>query len=79
MKIIMNNEENLLNINFDHMDIVKPLQNGHSQKDKNLVFKTNYRLVQVKYLGPLLSYQLSFRHFCIFLSGRFTQVLLAEM
>ena len=27
---------------------VKPMQNGHSQKDRKLVFKTNYRLMQVK-------------------------------
>ena len=27
---------------------VKPVINGHSQKDRNLVFKTNYRLMQVK-------------------------------
>ena len=27
---------------------VKPVQKGHSQKDQKLVFKTNYRLMQVK-------------------------------
>ena len=27
---------------------VKPVENGHSQKDQNLGFKTNYRLMQVK-------------------------------
>ena len=26
---------------------VKPVQNGHSQKDRKLVFKTNYRSMQV--------------------------------
>ena len=26
---------------------VKPLKNGHSQKDQKLVFKTNYRLLHV--------------------------------
>ena len=28
--------------------IVKPVYNGHSQKDQKLVFKTNYRLMQAK-------------------------------
>ena len=68
---------------------VKPVQNGHSQKDRKLVFKTNYRLMQVKsisecskgsilqYFWPSLSYHLSLRFlFCLFLSGCFTQVLL---
>ena len=54
-----------------------------------MVFKTNYGLIQVKsiaecskgsilqYFRPSLSYQLSLRPlFCLFLSGRFTQVLL---
>ena len=54
-----------------------------------MVSKTIYRLMQVKsiaecskgsilqYFRPSLSYQLSFRPlFCLFLSGRFTQVLL---
>ena len=27
---------------------VKPVRNGHSQKDQKLVFKTNYSLMQVK-------------------------------
>ena len=27
---------------------VKPVYNGHSKKDRKLVFKTNYRLMQVK-------------------------------
>ena len=27
---------------------VKPVLSGHSQKDKKMVFKTNYRLVHVK-------------------------------
>ena len=55
---------------------VKPVQNGHSQIDRKLVFKTNYCLMQVKcskesilqYLRPSLSYHLSFRPlFCLFL------------
>ena len=58
-----------------------------SQKDHKLIFKTNYRLMQVKsnaevprgskgYFRPSLSYHLLLRPlFCLFLSGRFTQVL----
>ena len=58
------------------------LNAGHSQKDRKLVFKTNYRLMQVKsiaecpngsilqYFWPSLSYHLSLRSlFCLFLSG----------
>ena len=58
-------------------------------KDQKLVFKTNYRLMQVKsiaecskgsilqYFRPSLSYHLSLRHlFCLFKSGRFMQILL---
>ena len=29
-------------------DTLKPVQNSQSQKDRKLVFKTNYRLMQVK-------------------------------
>ena len=59
------------------------------KKDQKLVFKNNYRLMQVRsiaecskwsilqYFQPSLSYQLLLRSlFCLFLSGRFTQVLL---
>ena len=59
------------------------------KKSLKLVFKTKFRLMQVKsvaecskgsilqYFGPSLSYHLSLRSlFCLFLSGRFTQVLL---
>ena len=59
------------------------------KKDHKLVFKTNYCLMQVKsiaecskgsilqYFRPSLNYHLSLRSlFCLFLSGRFTQVLL---
>ena len=62
---------------------------GHSQKDQKLVFKTNYHIMQVKsiaecskgsilqYFRPSLIYHLSLRSpFCLFLSGRLTQVLL---
>ena len=58
-------------------------------KDHKLFFKTNYRLMQVKsiaecskgsilqYFPASLSYQLLLRSlFCLFLSDRFTQVLL---
>ena len=60
-----------------------------SFKRPKLFFKTNYRLMQVKsiaecskwsilqYFRPAFSYHLSLRClFCLFLSGRFTQVLL---
>ena len=69
------------------MTTVKPVLNGHSQKDRKLVFKTNYRLMQVKsiaecskvsvpqYFRPSLSYRLSLRIFVLsILSDRFTQV-----
>ena len=68
---------------------VKRVLNNHSQKDQKLVFKTNYLLMQVKSIAecskwsilqfflPSLSYQLLLRSsFCLFLSGRLTQVLL---
>ena len=58
-------------------------------KRPKIGFKTNYLLMQVKsiaecskwsilqYFRPSLSYHLSLRSFfCLFLSGRFTQVLL---
>ena len=64
----------------------------HSQKDQKLVFKTNYRLMQVRsiaecskgiqgehstILSTFIKLPLSLRSlFCLFLSGRFTQVLL---
>ena len=59
------------------------------KEDQKLVFKTNYRLMQVKsiaecsrgsilqYFQPSLSYHSSSRPlFCLFLSGRLRQVLL---
>ena len=68
---------------------VKPVYNGHSQKHKKLVFKSNYCLMQVKsiaecskgsilpFIRHSLSYHSSFRSlFCLFLSGCFKQVLL---
>ena len=74
-----------------HITYSKPVQNGHSPKDHNFFFKTNYRLMQIKlsiaeclkgrgrilqYIRPSLSYNLSFRSlFCLFFSGRFVQVL----
>ena len=67
----------------------KPVLNGHFQKDKKMFNKTNYHLMQVKsiaecskgsilqYFWPSLNYHLSLRSlFCLFLSDRFTQVLL---
>ena len=68
---------------------VKPVLSGHSKKRPKLVFKTNYRLMQVKriaecskesilqYFLPPLSYHMSLRSlFCLFVSGRLRQVLL---
>ena len=68
---------------------VKPVYNDHPQKDPKLVFKAQYRLMQVKsiaecskvsilqYFRPSLSYHLTLRSlFCLYLSGRFTQGLL---
>ena len=68
---------------------VKPVLDGHLQKEKKMVFKTTYHLMQVKsiaecskgsilqYLRPSLSDHLSLKPlFCLFLSGRFKQVLL---
>ena len=62
------------------------------KKTKNMVFKTHYRLMQVKsiaecskrstlehsaILSAFMNYQLSLRPlFCLFLSGHFTQVFL---
>ena len=84
------------------MKYSKTCVNDHSQTDRKLIFKTNYRLMQVKsiaecshyrlmqvkriaecsqgsilqYFRPSLSYHLSLRSlFCLFLSGRFAQVL----
>ena len=65
---------------------VKPVSNGHSQKDQKLVFKTNFCLMEVKsiaecskcsilqYFQPSLSYHLLLRPlFCLLLNGRSTQ------
>ena len=69
---------------YSKTNIKQPLS-----KRQKLFFKTNYSLMQVKsitecskgsilqYFWPSLSYHLSLRPlFCLFLSGRFTQVLL---
>ena len=77
-----------LSLTWETTKTVKP-ENGHSQKDQKLICKTNYRLMQVKsisecsngsilqYVRPSLSYDLSLRSlFCLYFSGRFTQVLL---
>ena len=71
------------------LSTVKPVLSDHSKRRQKLVFKTAYRLMQVKsiaeyskgsilqYFRPSLSYYLSLRSFfCLFLSGRFRQVLL---
>ena len=64
------------------LSTVKPVLSSHSQKDRKLVFKTDYRLMQVKsiaecskgsirqYFRPSLTYHLPLRpFFCLFLSG----------
>ena len=61
------------------MHTIKSVLNGNSQKDRKFVFKTNYRLLQVKsiaecskgsilqYFRPSVSYHLSLRSlFCLF-------------
>ena len=50
----------------------------YSQKEHNLDSRTDYRLMQVKSIVECsLSYHFSLRSlFCLFLSGRFTQVFL---
>ena len=35
---------------------IKPVLNGHSQKDGKLVFKTNYRLMKVKSIAKCLEH-----------------------
>ena len=68
---------------------VNPVLSGHSKRRPKLVFKTNYRLMQVKsiaecsrgtiqqYFRPSLSYHLSLTPlFCLLLSGLLRQVLL---
>ena len=68
---------------------VKPFLSCHSKRTPKLVFKADYRLMQVKsiaeyskgsilqYFRPSLSYHLSFRAlFCLFLSGCIRQILL---
>ena len=68
---------------------VNPVLSGHSKEDQNLVFKTEYRLMQVKgiaefskgsilqYFRPSLSYHLSLRSdFCLSLSVRLRQFFL---
>ena len=61
---------------MEHM--VKPVLSGHSKRIPKLVFKTNYRLMQVKsiaepskgsilqYFRPSLSYHLSLRSFFVY-------------
>ena len=71
------------------LSTVKPVLSGHSKGDQNLVFKTDYCLMQVisiaecslwsilQYFRPSLSYHLLLRSlFCLFLSGRLRRVLL---
>ena len=68
---------------------VKPVLSGHSKRRPKLIFKTDYRFMQVKsieecskgsilqYFLPSLSYHLSLISlFCLFLSDHLRQVLL---
>ena len=58
---------------------VKPVLSGYSKRTQKLVFRTDYRLMQVKsiaewsilqYFRPTLSYHFSLRPlFCLFLTG----------
>ena len=70
-------------VNCRSKDTVNPVLSGHTKRRPNLVFKTDYHLMQVKsiaecslwsilqYFRPSLSYHLSLRSlFCLFLSGR---------
>ena len=72
-----------------HMGTVKPVLSSHPKRRPKLVFKTDYRLMQVKsiaecskvsilqFFRPSLSYHLSLRSlFCLFLSDHLRQVLL---
>ena len=81
---ILNREVHLLDAK---VCTVKPVLSGHSKRPK-LVFKTDYRLMQVQsiaecskgsilqYFRPVLSYHLSLRSlFCLFVSGRLRQAL----
>ena len=83
--IVANNRPN------QNIYTVKPVLSGQSKRRLKLVFKTDYRLMQVKsiaefskggilqYFRPSLSYHLSLRSlFCQFLSGRIRPVLLYE-
>ena len=65
-----------------HFSTVKPVLTATQKEDQKLAFKTNNRSMQVKYCRQSfhlhsLSYRLSLRPlFCLYLSGRFNQVLL---
>ena len=41
-------------------DTVKPVLNGHSQKDQKLFFKTKYRFMQVKSIAEYSAILLAF-------------------
>ena len=58
---------------------VNPVKNGHSKKQKFAFSRPDQLSLNAgqKYFRPSLSYYLSLRYlFCLFWSGRFTQVLL---
>ena len=64
----------LRNLTWNKHSTAKPVLSGHSKRRHKLVFKTDYRLMQVKsiwsnlqYFRPSLSYHLSLRPlFCLF-------------
>ena len=66
---------------------VKPVKNGHSQKDYKMVFKTNYHLTQVKSIREHSAIRLTFIKLLLviknlvlsFLRCRFTQVSLYSL
>ena len=101
--IVINVDYTTNSLMVPHISLTHPIQNnlrsimvsaysktclrGHSKRTPKLVFKTDYRLMQVKsiaecskgsilqYFQPSISYHLSLRSvFCLFLSGRLRQV-----
>ena len=80
---------NELTLFFLDTGTVKPVLSSHSKRRSKIIFKTNYRLMQVIYIAecskgsilqyfrPSLSLHLSLRSlFCLFLNGHLRQVLL---
>ena len=75
---LLSNQTHVLIDVYGNNYTAKPVENGHSQKDHKLVFKTNYRLMQFKsiaecsngsilqYFRPVLSNHLSFRSLFVY-------------